>query len=1540
MAQVLFRGVPDFTQVHLEVAKIKQEIAGISTTPVRTTSAQQDIERLGAAAKGTAAELQKMSTTFDGSGNATRQVKEFSVGLGSTQRVVATLNKETGELAVTQKTLSHNFGQASKAVSEATARYEAYIQAQRQAMSAPTAMQRQIEDLTGVSTASKSAAESASVFQKSWVTNSQQVSNALSSMGQQVGVFVGPANAGASAAKEYIRHIDGLGNASVKATGAVRNAAGEFQTFTASVENSDGTLSNFQVAIDKSTGSVYKLSKGTSEATNVQKSLLTNFKEMVKYQAIWMSAIAVLNAFGDAFEQMKKVDDELVVVRKVTGATTEELESLKDRAYETASAYGEMADEYLNSVSAFTRAGYKEHAADLAELATKTKIVGDTTAETAQQYLLSVDAAYQYNGNIQKLSAVLDGANEIDNKYATSIEKIAEGLGTVAPVAAQAHVGIDELTAAIGTITAVTQRSGSEAARAFRALVLNILGDTKTEIDEGVTWTTGEIAGLKDVIKLYAKDAYDAAQATGSVINPMKAIGGLAQSMKEGVLTEQKLMEMVSDIGGKLRTSQLLALIQNWDMYESMLADYGNAVGSADKEVENALDSWTRKTNILSNKWAEFISHLVDTETIKSGLDVVIGLVEALDTDAGQLILTVAAIELGVIGVTAAVKGLGKAWKALSLKSLNPWLITLAAASAAVLALLKVTEDQRKSIEELDAALEESNGKLEENRKRLQEISEIPWSERTSEIRAEQDALEKENEALQDQIDKYAELKQKKAEEILSGSSVGTTVGTVSYQVEGEFSSGRTRRRKRGSEVDAERMANFYTTLTEKLKQYQGILNTAHELSDEQQEDYDKTVAQAKRYVTAMEAVSGGVSACTQEQQTMYAAFQETQTAYYEAQNYIQIYVDSLVKQAEATKEADENLYDLAAEMVAVNNQNLTFSQQIAALQNLATQAGITTQAISGVMGNSEVASRRNLAAWMQTVNPATGKNYTQQEAQEALMNAYWARLKAQGTGDSGSSESGGGSSSGSAKSQTDKQLEARKENVSLLKSELTLMEKQGKSVGEQVAKIKAIQNALHQQAEYMRSIGASQSEINALSAEWYDWQEKIAALQKSLLSELDSAVQKKLDDAKTDRDAELDAIQAQIDALKEKNEAEDTALEIEEKRAAITERQNDLLEKQKALLEARNERTVRTYNAKTNQWEWIADAKNVKSAEDALKSAQDALEKAKDDLADYNKKLQRDAEIAALEAKKDQINAHYDALENAWSRIMDALGDPVREINDILKDIAENATPELRAQILKNKDLFAALGIDLSAFTDVVKTQIEKIYAISSGGQQYGIGSDRGLDFVNNAPAGSTMTGSDGSQWTKNPDGTTTITKNGQTYTTTGQPNHIVRVQPDGKAPPGCGVGDWVVTAAGTYQITAVNPDGSYQSVLIDRSKTTSTYPGPYYDKGGWLNGMGGIKATSRPETVLPPELTEKLLSPAADATFRKRMGELGFLYGATDKTPVTAGGAVTNSNVTNNNGAHYHYRDIVLTEEQARGMSLYQLTKLSGNLGNFNNL
>lgn len=56
-----------------------------------------------------------------------------------------------------------------------------------------------------------------------------------------------------------------------------------------------------------------------------------------------------------------------------------------------------------------------------------------------------------------------------------------------------------------------------------------------------------------------------------------------------------------------------------------------------------------------------------------------------------------------------------------------------------------------------------------------------------------------------------------------------------------------------------------------------------------------------------------------------------------------------------------------------------------------------------------------------------------------------------------------------------------------------------------------------------------------------------------------------------------------------------------------------------------------------------------------------------------------------------------------------------------------------------------------------------------------------------------------------------------------------IYKVGADGNAPKGLQAGDQVVTAGGTYLITAVNPDGSYQTQLTNQSQTTSGYKGAY---------------------------------------------------------------------------------------------------------------
>lgn len=446
-----------------------------------------------------------------------------------------------------------------------------------------------------------------------------------------------------------------------QATASAKQAAAEAKVQVAQ-EKTKQTSNRLAAQQEKTAQSANRLAAGqTKAASATQKAgseaqkasgltdlLGDSLGRIIAKQAAWQllgNGIAgIKNAFVDALDTMKEVDSELATVRKVTGMTKDEMNALGEAAYSTASKYGVSANEYLENVSTFARAGYKDASEELGELAIKTQLVGDTDQETAAQFLLSADAAWKYHGNVEKLSLALDEANTIDNNYATSIQKIAEGLPIVANVAAMAGMSMEETMGMLGTITAVTQETGTKAATAARALILNILGDTTTEIADGVTATEESVKSLSGILQKYAPEVVAAAQATGKLINPMKAIGALSQAAKDGLLTEADLMTLVSALGGKLRTNQLVALLENFDMYSDMLQDMGVAAGSADQEISVMLDTWDAKANILKNTWTEFVSHVADTSLIKGGLDVITGLIKGLDSDFVHFAITVAGV--------------------------------------------------------------------------------------------------------------------------------------------------------------------------------------------------------------------------------------------------------------------------------------------------------------------------------------------------------------------------------------------------------------------------------------------------------------------------------------------------------------------------------------------------------------------------------------------------------------------------------------------------------------------------------------------------------------------------------------------------------------------------------------------------------------------------------------------------------------------------------------------------------------------------------
>lgn len=214
-----------------------------------------------------------------------------------------------------------------------------------------------------------------------------------------------------------------------------------------------------------------------------------------------------------------------------------------------------------------------------------------------------------------------------------------------------------------------------------------------------------------------------------------------------------------------------------------------------------------------------------------------------------------------------------------------------------------------------------------------------------------------------------------------------------------------------------------------------------------------------------------------------------------------------------------------------------------------------------------------------------------------------------------------------------------------------------------------------------------------------------------------------------------------------------------------IAQKELDLAKAQTKLQNTLMNRNVRMY--KNGQWVWTADYSAVQEAKKEVRDAEyeyrDAEIKLKQqEVLDKYEKL-----IDGLNLQKDAAQNEFDRLKDYWERVQKQLTTEESAMQRLLNAINNTDIPQFR-QIINSVgkgliDLINGIGTG-TGMGSLIGTG-EKYYGESASGELYSVGTDKGKDFIENAPAGSTMTGGDGSQWTKLADGSTMITKKGKVY-------------------------------------------------------------------------------------------------------------------------------------------------------------------------------
>lgn len=953
----------------------------------------------------------------------------------------------------------------------------------------------------------------------------------------------------------------------------------------------------------------------------------------------------------------------------------------------------------VEAATSYRKNGFNdEDSAQLAKISAMFQNVADEqiSAGDAADFLISQLIAFNGTGpqSVENAEHIVDAVNAVSNAYSVSSGDLAQALGIVASSSSAMGNSFEET---LGIITAITEqtRSASKASRGANTIFANLAQVLDENSSNG-----------KKILDIYKNLGLTMFDTNGQLKSGYELLSELSKKWPDLDSNTQKYI--ATTLAGTNQLNNFLALMNNFQHATDATTTALESQGSAVQENNRYLESIAAKVSALKATFQDLSNNVISDEFVKRVLDFANDLLKIANTDFGRVITQILLISTatwgagellkvskllptiigqftslgtiaGAAGAAGGITSMADAAAAASLvleSSLLPAILAVVVIGAGLVAAFKAidaaTADSRKSFSELGEDIEKNTSKLETNKQRLEEINALPWNEKTTEILSEKDALEKENEELQKQIDKYEKLQQKKAKNAIAGGTISETRYGISSESTGldkadlvratnvNFSSYEElvkyldqyipdASKKTKAELEAlgvvfetsEKQVykvgdSYENELIARAKELDEALKNNHELTTEQQEDYEEVTKKlgdladahdilgdaqnnAKDTLDALNTTyetyttlaskAVGQTALTEQQITALTnKYPQLSSAISEVNGLHYLNVEALKSVTGATKEEVAEMYNAVAATVAFNNQAIDGTQKLTVLKQIAAAAGVTQDLLSG-FGSSE-------ARYNQSLRHLTNKGMKMEDASNQILSGLWnkwmssvdftSKVTSRGSSyipssiPSSARTTAKKSSDAAAKSQKKEKTavelstEAWKEQLSLLKDKLELLEKSGATDQDQINQMIAIQKAIHEQADKYRGLGLKEDNelVRQLGILWWDYANDISDLRKKMADE------------------------------KKKQDDEDEAEEKERLEKAKT-RAEELYETEKKLWEERLEKQKSDYETAVN-----VVLKKIDEEVEKLNKQRDETEKFYDDqiqaLQDTNDELDR----------------------------------------------------------------------------------------------------------------------------------------------------------------------------------------------------------------------------------------------------------------------------------------------------------------------------
>lgn len=374
---------------------------------------------------------------------------------------------------------------------------------------------------------------------------------------------------------------------------------------------------------------------GSTAFRNFTSEVLTSQRELLQTSSVldkmgetlantirWSVTSAAVNtvtgSVQKAWSYAQKLDNSLNDIRIVTDKSADSMEKFAKQANKAAKALGAATTDYTQASLIYYQQGLSEKDVEARTEATikAANVTGQSTAEVSEQltavwngYKVASDEAELY---VDKLAAVAATT-------AADLEELSDGMTKVASAANTMGVDIDQLSAQLATIVSVTREDASAVGTSLKTIYAR-MGDLSVDgVDEfGVS--LGDVSSQMRQMGIEVLDQQGNLRDMGEVIEEV--------AKKWGTWTSAQQQAAAVAMAGKRQYNNLIALFENWDMYESALTTSQTSAGTLQKQQDIYMDSLAAHLEQLGTAGEKVYDALFDSESMKDFLDILTIIVE------------------------------------------------------------------------------------------------------------------------------------------------------------------------------------------------------------------------------------------------------------------------------------------------------------------------------------------------------------------------------------------------------------------------------------------------------------------------------------------------------------------------------------------------------------------------------------------------------------------------------------------------------------------------------------------------------------------------------------------------------------------------------------------------------------------------------------------------------------------------------------------------------------------------------------------------